>query len=91
MGILFIIKRTKLSKITKIISRSCNHLPPHKGDRGGLGTIWNHLERALALLERRIAVIRVRVCDGNAMLRKKYNCPNIQLRTTIASQEFLLG
>ena len=38
-----------------------------------LATIWNApwrlelLERSLALLERRIAVARVRVCDGNAM------------------------
>ena len=33
-------------------------------------TIWNSrrlLERALALLERRVAATHVRVCDGNAM------------------------
>ena len=41
----------------------CNHLERAK-------RIWNSrrlLERALALLERHIAVTRVCVCDGNAM------------------------
>ena len=41
----------------------CNHLERAK-------RIWNSrrlLERALALLERRLAATRVRVCDGNAM------------------------
>ena len=75
MGILFIIKRTKLSKITKIISRSCNHLERAK-------RIWNSrrlLERALALLERRIAATHVRVCDGNAM-RVRWACDAFELR-----------
>ena len=57
------IQEQDLSRLNKIISHSCNHLERAK-------RIWNSrrlLERALALLERRIAVTRVRVCDGNAM------------------------
>ena len=41
--------------------------PPTTGTREALMELPQALERALALLERRIAVTRVRVCDGNAM------------------------
>ena len=74
MGILFIIKNKISQNFTKFFF--CNHLERAKR--------MELLERALALLERRLAATRARVCGDNAM-NVRWACGDFELRCKITA------